>query len=115
MSDPKEDQAPPLLRYVGDGSARIAGVPLRDLTKADVATLAPEALREAMASRLYQRTEGVPPPMNPAATGDLEAMTRAELDAYAADAGVDAPESLPNKTAVIEAIRARSASGGGRE
>lgn len=37
-------------------------------------------------------------------TTDLTAMTRAELDAYAATLGIEAPEKLPNKGAVIEAI-----------
>jgi hypothetical protein len=35
---------------------------------------------------------------------DLSALNRSELNAYAAGAGVDAPESLPNKAAVVDAI-----------
>jgi hypothetical protein len=37
---------------------------------------------------------------------DLKKLTREELDAAAADAGVPAPEELPNKDAVIDAIDA---------
>lgn len=37
---------------------------------------------------------------------DLSAMTRDELDVMATDLGVDAPDKLPNKAAVIDAITA---------
>jgi hypothetical protein len=73
MTDPKEDQAPPVLRYRGDGTARIAGVPLRDLSKEDVLTLAPEALREAMASPLYDATEGARLPVKKSAVKNTAA------------------------------------------
>lgn len=36
---------------------------------------------------------------------DLPRLTRSELDQIAAEAGVEAPESLPNKDAVIAAIQ----------
>ena len=37
---------------------------------------------------------------------DLARMTRADLNEYAAHRGVDSPESMPNKDAVIAAIEA---------
>lgn len=39
-----------------------------------------------------------------AETVDLSALTRAELDARAAELGIESPETLPNKAAVIAAI-----------
>lgn len=44
----------PVFRYVGDGSGRIPGAPLRDLSRADVDRLRPEVLREVRASRIYE-------------------------------------------------------------
>lgn len=40
-----------------------------------------------------------------AEAGDLEGLSRAELNARAEAAGVDKPASLPNKQAVIDALR----------
>jgi len=45
------------------------------------------------------------PAPSPAPGRDLESLTRAELDAHARDLGVEDPESLPNKPAVLAAIR----------
>lgn len=42
-----------------------------------------------------------------AADGDLSAMKRADLDEHARKAGVEDPDKLPNKQAVIDAIEAR--------
>jgi hypothetical protein len=39
---------------------------------------------------------------------ELDSLTRDELNARASAAGIDAPESLPNKQAVIDAVRAVS-------
>jgi hypothetical protein len=55
------------------------------------------------------RPQGFVPADDEAAAGgdaatNLGAMTRDELNARAAEAGVDSPESLPNKAAVVEAI-----------
>jgi hypothetical protein len=44
------------------------------------------------------------PGVEPAAEDDLEAMSRNELNALAAEAGVENPGKLPNKEAVIAAI-----------
>lgn len=41
---------------------------------------------------------------------DLDTMTRAELNDFAADHGIDDPASYPNKAALIEAIAAALAS-----
>ena len=41
---------------------------------------------------------------NGEAAPNLRSMTRADLEAYAAECGVEAPESYPNKEALIEAI-----------
>lgn len=49
------------------------------------------------------RAEPVAPPP---ANIDLDAMKRDELDAHAASLGIAEPEKLPNKAAVIDAIRA---------
>lgn len=38
------------------------------------------------------------------AADDLEKLTREDLDQRAAAAGIDSPESLPNKQAVIDAL-----------
>lgn len=61
MSD---EQDPVVLKFRGDGTARIPGVPLRDLTRADAKEIAPDALREAMASPLYEAVAGVRLPIN---------------------------------------------------
>jgi hypothetical protein len=54
------------------------------------------------------RPQGFVPVDAEDATGDetpnLEKLTRDELNARATEAGVDSPESLPNKAAVVEAI-----------
>lgn len=60
----------PVMRYVGSGNLRIPGVPRRDLTKADVDRLPPDALREAMASPLYEIASGVHLPLNRSATDE---------------------------------------------
>lgn len=59
-----ESKDPVVLRYAGDGGARIPGVPMRDLTKSDAESLAPDALREAMASPLYEAVSGSRLPVN---------------------------------------------------
>ncbi len=38
------------------------------------------------------------------AESDLEEMSRAQLNAYAAELGIEAPDKLPNKAAVVAAI-----------
>lgn len=43
---------------------------------------------------------------------DLEKMTREQLDTYAESLGIESPDKLPNKPAVIEAIQAKTASDG---
>jgi hypothetical protein len=65
-----EHTTPVVMRYRGDGTLRIPGVPRRDLTKADVDRLPPAALREAMASPLYAIEAGVHLPLNRSATED---------------------------------------------
>ncbi len=53
--------------------------------------------REEYASVLKENYTGEPP---------LEELTREELDAKALALGIESPEALPNKKAVIEAIKA---------
>lgn len=48
--------------------------------------------------------EPEPVPQPEPAAENLSALTRPDLDAHAAQAGVEAPEKLPNKDAVIAAI-----------
>lgn len=45
------------------------------------------------------------------AGGDLSEQTRDRLNAIASDLGVEEPDKLPNKDAVIEAIEAKRAEG----
>lgn len=53
------------LRFRGDGTLRIPGVPLRDLTTEDLAALRPEVLREVKASSLYTPVKAVAPVLPP--------------------------------------------------
>lgn len=48
------------------------------------------------------------PPAPAETTPDLDSMKRAELDAHAAQIGVEDPDKLPNIAAVRDAIRAAS-------
>jgi hypothetical protein len=57
MAEPETKDEPIVLHYTGDGTSYIPGVPQRDLTAEDVAAIPPDALQEAKASGLYERTE----------------------------------------------------------
>ena len=59
MSEPKI-----VYRFTGDGTGRLPGVPMRNLTEADVAVLRPELLREVQASALYDPAKPVAAPTN---------------------------------------------------
>ncbi len=63
-----------------------------------------EALADAVARNLEAIVAVIAPAPDP--VPDLTAMTRDELDAMAAGLGIDAPDKLPNKAAVIDAITA---------
>lgn len=64
MSDNEQTNPDVVMRYRGNRTMRIPGVPRRDLTKADVDRLQPEVLREAMASSLYEIVSGAHLPLN---------------------------------------------------
>jgi hypothetical protein len=70
--------------------------------------LGPVVQMEAMADLLDQICAATDPDAEPYAP-DLDAMKRAELDAYAVEVGVEDPDTLPNKAAVVDAIRAKEA------
>ena len=44
----------PVYRYVGDGSGRIPGAPMRDLYQRDIDRMRPDVLQEVKASALYE-------------------------------------------------------------
>lgn len=63
----------------------------------------------ALLRRGYTDPDGTPAAA--AADDDLDGLSRKDLDAKAHAAGVDAPEKLPNKDAVIAAIRQAASDG----
>lgn len=79
-----------------------------------------EAERDELVARVAQLEKERAEAGQPDASGDgggeagpdLNAMKRAELDAIAAELGIEEPGSLPNKPAVIEAIQANQAQAG---
>lgn len=85
-------------------SGVIYGIPARDLTQDDMDRLNAEQRRDVKAGTLYT---AVGNGSDQGGNGpDLDAMTRPELNAYAANVGVENPDDLPNKDAVIDAIAA---------
>lgn len=64
----------------------------------------------------YLRDHGIPVREAKAVERELHELSRAELDARAAQAGIPDPENLPNKAAVIAALtpEPEAASGEGR-
>jgi hypothetical protein len=63
-----------------------------------------EKNKEAESTQSESQTEAAPP----TEPTDLGSMSRADLNAHAASVGVEKPETLPNRPAVIEAIQATS-------
>ena len=53
------------IKFLGDGSAEIIGIPARDLTVEDWDALAPEQQAHALASGLYKAVEAVVAPIAP--------------------------------------------------
>lgn len=87
------------------------GIPARNLTQKDVAALDPALLDTLAASSIYEWAgEGKPPeaPQDPEAPA-LSKLTRDELNAHAAELGIESPESFPNKGDLITAIEAAGA------
>jgi hypothetical protein len=81
----------------------------------DVLEVSEELFNEQYEAQGWWREDEAPAADDPAADAavpNLDGMTRDELNAKAAEAGVADPESFPNKAALIEAIQAAPQSEG---
>jgi hypothetical protein len=102
---------PIVYRYQESKAQPILGMEPKSLTQAEYDALTPSQRGIVVRSGFWTRAE---PGGGEVETNvpNLSAMKRDELNTYAAEQGVDNPESLPTKDAVIEAIQALDADGG---
>lgn len=75
-----------------------------------IVSVSPRGVESRLAAGYTRLGEAPAPASKPATDDGLDDLSRKDLDAQARTAGVDAPDKLPNKGAVADAIRAAQAS-----
>lgn len=92
-------------RYQESKAHPILGLEGRSLTQAEYDALTPYQRGQVVRSGFWTRQEGRGREVE-TNVPNLAGMKRKELNAYAAERGIEDPDALPNADAVIEAIEA---------